>query len=155
MAVNGTFSAALVKAQKAQPQTAIARRPSEMPSAALTRPVLVTAAASSIIVETITMTTVTERCIVGGITDNRINNITALQTQGLGGSSSSLSAETTDVHEEEAPALPPKESHARALQNADQQLPAPDPSSLAGILKGGKLWKTETVSCVGGMIFCH
>lgn len=111
-----------------------------------------------IIVETITMTTVTERRIVGGITDNRITNITASQTpttaDGQAASTTAAGATTAaataaSVQEEEAPALPPKESHAAKamLMNAE---PPPDPASLAGILKGGKMWKSETVSGRGG-----
>lgn len=94
-------------------------------------------ASQRIIVETITMTTVTERRIVGGITDNRIN-ITASQTPSEGPAANA-------AIEEEAPALPPKESHAAKallMMNAE---PPPDPASLSGILKGGKLWKSETV----------
>lgn len=90
------------------------------------------------------MTTVTERRIVGGITDNRIN-ITASQTQGATNTEGPASA-VDEEEEEEAPALPPKESHAAKallMMNAD---PPPDPGSLSGILKGGKLWKSETVS---------
>lgn len=96
-------------------------------------------ASQRIIVETITMTTVTERRIVGGITDNRIN-ITASQTPSEG-----PAANADTAVEEEAPALPPKESHAAKallMMNAE---PPPDPASLSGILKGGKLWKSETV----------
>lgn len=153
IAVHGTFSAASsrAKAQKVQPRTAIARPASDMPSAVLSTPIpVLVPAASSIIVETITMTTVMERRIVSGVTDNRIN-ITAPQTQSIGEPSASdlgatpVSAATTDVDEEEAPALPPKESHARGLQNSEQQP--------TGILKGGKLWKTETVSGLGGLGF--
>lgn len=74
---------------------------------------------------------------MGGITDNRIN-ITASQTTSEGPAANA-------AIEEEAPALPPKESHAAKallMMNAE---PPPDPASLSGILKGGKLWKSETV----------
>lgn len=115
------------------------------PSSAVARPVA--PSSQRIIVETITMTTVTERRIVGGITDNRKINLTASQTP----STTTSDGQTTNANahsipgEEEAPALPPKESHAAKamMMNAD---PPPDPGSLSGILKGGKLWKSETVS---------
>lgn len=159
---------------QARNQRAPPQRMGEIPSTALVPasdsavsvlpvPVLVPAPSQQqrIIVETITMTTVTERRIV---TDNRIN-ITAPQTQGAataaeGGNAATpagiVTSTTTPVtaqEEEEAPALPPKESHARALMNAE---PPPDPSSLSGILKGGKLWKSETVSGggVSGKVAC-
>lgn len=82
---------------------------------------------------------------MGGITDNRIN-ITASQTQGATTNTEGPASAVDEEEEEEAPALPPKESHAAKallMMNAD---PPPDPGSLSGILKGGKLWKSETVS---------
>lgn len=95
-----------------------------------------------IIVETITTTTVTER-IMGGITDNRIN-ITASQIPQQHESQTDESA-AADAYEEEAPALPPKESHA--AKAAMLMNPEPPPGSLPpSILKGGKLWKSEMVS---------
>lgn len=99
-----------------------------------------------IIVETITTTMVTERRILGGITDNRIN-ITATHANNPASSTAPVTSE-----EEEAPALPPKENQNRTLQTAEQP---PDSSSLAGILKGGKLWKSETVSNVFYSLLVH
>lgn len=95
------------------------------------------------------MTTVTERRIVGGLTDNRITNITAshpLPSADAGGGGGGASTATASAAEEEAPALPPKESHAaKAMLMMMHAEPPPDPGSLAGILKGGKMWKSETV----------
>ena len=126
---------------------AAARQAQEQRAGALARPTHPVPAppnSQRIIVETITMTTVTERRIVGGITDNRIN-LTASQTPSAD-VSLPTPAPVEAEEEEEAPALPPKESHAaKALLSMANAEPPPDPGSLSGILKGGKLWKSETV----------
>lgn len=99
------------------------------------------------------MTTVTESRIVGGITDNRINITASQTTPSDGAANPAATTTTTTTTEEEAPALPPKESHAaKAMQMLNAE-PPPDPASLSGILKGGKLWKSEGVSRNAGCAF--
>lgn len=123
-------------------------------------------------VETITMTTVTERHFVSApalLTDNGIKipaNATttgpvapspAAPTHAAAASSSSTITEAdqaSSLLDQTPPALPAKESASRmgmtgglpAATTVATLLgnePIPDPNTISGILKGGKLWKSE------------
>lgn len=106
-------------------------------------------------VETITMTTVTERRIVREATED---------VTGTGGGAGAAGAlDPTMV----PPALPAKPNSMTATgsgnsENFDEEKPPPippkesSPTQISGILKGGKLWKQDSITQVNSyLIFLY